>query len=438
MDEPKGKDAPPWYGGRLILPLVEYWKLRRSEESPSAVPGNTLSLSGPRADEVQAFLEKLIRYPVEVSTFIKPDGAVERGEGWWGHLHGTMDMTAGIAEYGRLAHRPELVAWAKRVYEWIGRTNTTRYGWMADVSGGTICESCGIASRLRLGLALYRAGAVDPFGESDRFLRNQLLENQFVNLDFLTSLKPETPRTEQKVFDGVDRMIRGTFQCWGTANDLMGNEDLEGCGAGGGVQALALAWDAQAEWRPVPGNLGGQGSNLRARDKSLEPTSPAASEGEELRIHLLFNRRLRARPEAPFASTAPIAAELWSYLPNEGRVTLLAHQNIDRVAMRLPDGADPATAKVSRSTLGPSFSSATAFDGPYVLIDHLAAGEQIDLRFTLQRYETTERAAGVEYRVQWKASAVTSLEPRGPRCPLYCDRTNLLNATAPLCAPRYP
>ena len=94
-------------------------------------------------------------------------------------------MTAGIAEYGRLANRPELVAWAKRVYEWIGRANTTRYGWMADVSGGSICESCGIASRLRLGLALYRAGAVDPFGEADRFLRNQLIENQFVDLDFL-------------------------------------------------------------------------------------------------------------------------------------------------------------------------------------------------------------------------------------------------------------
>jgi len=325
-----------------------------------------------------------------------------------------MDMTAGIAEYGRLAQRPELVVWAKRVYEWIGRTHTTRYGWMADVSGGTICESCGIASRLRLGLALYRAGAADPFGEADRFLRNQLLENQFVNLDFLAPLKPETPRTEQKVFDGVDRMIRGTFQCWGTANDLIGHDDIEGCGAGGGVQALALAWDAQAEWRPV------------------------ASEGQELRIHLLFNRRLRAQPGAPFASTGPIAAELWSYLPNEGRVTLVAHQKIDRVALRLPDGADPSTAKVSRSTAGPPASSATASDGPYVLIDHVAAGEQLDLRFTLARYETIERAAGVEYRVQWKGSAVVRLDPPGPRCPLYRDRADLLNATAPLCAPRYP
>jgi len=195
---------------------------------------------------------------------------------------------------------------------------------------------------------------------------------------------------------------------------LIGHDDIEGCGAGGGVQALALAWDAQAEWRPV------------------------ASEGQELRIHLLFNRRVRARPEAPFAGTGPIAAELWSFLPYEGRVKLRAHRKIDRVALRLPDGADPSTAKVSRSTVGPSASSTTALDGPYVLIDHVAAGEQLDLRFTLPRYETTERAAGVEYRVRWKGSAVTSLDPPGPRCPLYRDRADLLNATAPLCAPRYP
>ena len=74
--------------------------------------------------------------------------------------------------------------------------------------------------------------------------------------------RPEMPRTEQEVYAGIDRMIRGTFQCWGTANDLIGHDDIEGCGAGGGVQGLALAWDAQAEWRPLAGNLVDQGEDL--------------------------------------------------------------------------------------------------------------------------------------------------------------------------------
>ncbi|MGA2662650.1 MAG: hypothetical protein ABSH34_34655, partial [Verrucomicrobiota bacterium] len=94
VDDPPGKDAPLWYGGRLILPLVEYWQLGR------------------RAD-VKVFLQKLIGYCTRVSHFIKPDGEVERGEGWWGHLHSTMDMAAGIAEFGRLNERPDSVAWAR-------------------------------------------------------------------------------------------------------------------------------------------------------------------------------------------------------------------------------------------------------------------------------------------------------------------------------------
>lgn len=443
VDDPKGKDAPPWYGGRLIAPLVEYWnQCRTGGDSGSADEKILPDGSRPGAEEVQAFLEKLIRYAVEVSTFVKSDGAVERGESWWGHLHGTMDMAAGIAEYGRLAARPDLVAWARRLHEWIGQSNTTRYGWMADVSGGSICESCGIASRLRLGLALYRAGAVDPYGEIDRFLRNQLLENQFVDLSFLPPLKPETPRTEQKGYDGIDRMIRGTFQCWGTANDLIGHDDIEGCGAGGGVQGLALAWAAQAEWRPLARNLSGQGPDSTVDSTvgkaSRNPSAPLGSEGEELRIHLLFNRKLRARPGAPFAQTGPLAAELWSYLPYEGRVTLTAHQPIGRVALRLPDGADPATAQVIRSTAQRSATFGVPFDGPYAWVENVAAGEQIDLRFGLKQYNTTEHAAGVEYRVGWKGSVVTSLEPPGPRWPLYRSRADLLNARAPLCAPRFP
>lgn len=74
---------------------------------------------------------------------------------------------------------------------------------------------------------------------------------------------------------------------------LIGNDDIEGCGAGGGVQGLALAWDAQSEWRDVPG-------------------------GEELRVHLLFNRAVRGPAEAAVTSGAPIAAQVWSWLPYEG------------------------------------------------------------------------------------------------------------------------
>jgi hypothetical protein len=424
IDDPPNKDAPTWYGGRLILPLVEYWKLTGS-------------------NQVRVFIEKLIRYSTEVSRGIKPDGEV-LGNGWWGHLHSTMDMATGIAEFGRLTGRPEWVAWAKRVYDWIGRTHTTRYGWVADCSGSHICESCAVASRIRLGLALCRAGLADPFGEIDRHLRNQLLENQFVNLDFLQPLAPDTPRTDKTSYAGVDRMIRGTFQCWGTPNDLIGHDDIEGCGAGGGVQALALAWNAQAEWHK-------------------------ATNGNELRIHLLFNRRIRKPAEPPLIQGAPIACELWSCLPWEGRVLVQAHEPIPRLALRLPDGAEPNGARLRRLPRAgaPDFAPrspnmqlpqrdprrndeaaspftggageiAVKLEGQYVVVPEVGTGETIELTFPLREYETVETAKGIAYRARWKGSWVLAIDPPGKKMPLYADRARLHGKSGPLSAPRYP
>jgi hypothetical protein len=396
VNDPKDKDAPPWYGGRILVPMVEYWQLSGRED-------------------VRVFVEKLIRYTTQISTFVKADGEVERGEGWWGHLHSTHDMAAGVCEYGRRTGRRELVEWARRVYEWSGRTHTTRYGWVADVSGGRICESCAIASRIRLGLALYRAAAADPFDEIDRHIRNQLLESQFVDLSFMAAPAPRTARTERTVYAGVDRMIRGTFQCWGTANDLIGHDDIEGCGTGGGAQGLALAWESQYEWRAHP-------------------------DGQELRVHLLFNRRMRAPAAAPLTTGTPVAAELWSGLPNEGKVAVIAHQLLPRLALRLPGGADEAAARVQRSVSHePAANSKTRLaDGRYVMVESVRPGERVELSFPLRALETTETAAGVRYRVGWKGNAVRSLEPAGEKVPLYSARARQLDQATPLCAPRYP
>jgi hypothetical protein len=404
VDDPQGKDAPTWYGGRLILPLVEYWKLTG------------------RAD-VREFIEKLVRYSIEVSTGIKPDGEVV-GTGWWGHMHSTMDMAAGIVEFSRLTHHPEWVDWAKRVYDWVGRTHANRYGWVADASNSATCESCAIGARIRLGLALYRAGVAKPFGEIDRYLRNQLLENQFVDLGFLAPLAPDTPRTEKATYTGIDRMIRGTFQCWATANDLIGYPEIEGCGAGGGVQGITLAWNAQSEWR-----------NL--------------SDGKELRIHLLFNRRIRGPAQTALTNGVPVALELWSDLPYRGRVVMVAHQPITKLAVRLPDGADTDNVRVRRTprTQAPTAAgpepghptpSTPTLDGPYALVNHVQNAEQIELTFPLNEYQTVEKARDASYVVKWKGSSVLSIEPKGEKVPLYTKRGGLLSTVPPQCAPRYP
>jgi hypothetical protein len=403
INDPPDRNAPPWYGGRLIVPLVEYWKLTGR-------------------NDVRKFIEELTRYCVEVSDFIGSNGEVQTGPGRWGQLHGTMDMAAGIAEFGHCTDHPEWVQWAKRIYDWIGRTQTTRDGWVADVSGGSHGDVCGIASRIRLGLALYRAGVADPFGEIDRHLRNHLLEAQIKDLPPSREVTPQTARSDKITYEGIDRMLRGSFQRTSTANDLIGSDEVEGCGAGGGAQAIALALAAQSDWHDYDG-------------------------GSELRIHLLFNGTFRAKPVHPFTRAAPIAAELQTELPYNGRTLVLAHELLDRLAIRLPDGAATNTVRVRR--LAPCFGpaslhvrkwreDATQLAQCYVLVDRVLPGEQIELLFDLERYETVEVAAGVEYRMQWKGSSVVGIQPPGTRVPLYQGRDKLIKSPTPASGPRYP
>ena len=77
-------------------------------------------------------------------------------------------------------------------------------------------------------------------------------------------------------------------------------------------------------------------------------------------------------------------------------------------------------------------------EGHYAIIPRVAAGQVLDVQFPLKRYETVECAAGTDYRVQWKGSAVLGISPTGKKVPLYRDRDTVENSAAPLSNPRYP
>ena len=152
-------------------------------------------------------------------------------------------------------------------------------------------------------------------------------------------------------------------------------------------------------------------------------------------MNLLFNRLLRAKPEAPLTIAAPVAAELWSYLPFEGKVRITAHRIIERLALRLPDGAHGPGARSKRSG---EPEKPSRLEGQYVVVPKLKPGETVEVTFPLKGYETRERAAGVDYRVKWRGSSVMKLTPAGQRVPLYADREQIQNGVTPMTAPRYP
>jgi len=126
---------------------------------------------------------------------------------------------------------------------------------------------------------------------------------------------------------------------------------------------------------------------------------------------------------------------------------IIPQQPIERLALRLPGGADTAHVRVRRSLLGseslaPAHSFATdapaQLEGQYAILWKLSAGERIEFLFPLQQYKTVERAAGVDYRVQWKGSSVIGISPAGANVPLYAHRDSIKNDQTPMCRTRYP
>ena len=126
------------------------------------------------------------------------------------------------------------------------------------------------------------------------------------------------------------------------------------------------------------------------------------AKGKELVVHLLFNRLVRGPAEPPLGAGMPVAAEIWSHLPCEGRVEVVLHRAVPRISLRLPDGADASGCRLRRG--GKDLPA--EMEGPYAIVPDAAAGERVDVTFPLKEYETVEAARDKTYRVGWKGSSV--------------------------------
>lgn len=140
----------------------------------------------------------------------------------------------------------------------------------------------------------------------------------------------------------------------------------------------------------------------------------------------------RTFPAAVFASPARLSSDL----PYAGAVRFEALQPIERLALRIPDGSDLTQVRVRRPPGNTEIP--VTMEGQYAIVSKINPGEKLELLFPLKQCETVERAAGVEYRVNWKGSSVVSISPSGTRVPLYSHRSAITNSAAPAHDGRYP
>ncbi|MGI9072471.1 MAG: hypothetical protein ACR2JB_14415 [Bryobacteraceae bacterium] len=320
------------------------------------------------------FAARLSRWPLYHDDTVTPSGVITR-TGWEGHLHAWMDTFSGIIRCARAGapelDRRDITQRAYRMFEWVRANYTSPFGWVADSVGAKTCETDTITSAIRLALELIKEGHAEYWNDIERFVRNQLVENQFRNLETLHIADPK-----------VARGVHGCFDSWADPNTLLAvkNGDIEGCCINGGMRGLFLA-----------------------SQNAIHETA------KEIRVNLLIN-------------AATPGLEVASYLPSEGRLVLYARGG-KRIRVRTPDWLNPNNVRVS----GPAgFHSEV--ESSAVWLKGVVAGP-IVLRFEQPETERTHVVAGRSYRALWRGDTVVRLLPYGGVYPIY-QRTTLNESAA--------
>jgi hypothetical protein len=222
---------------------------------------------------------------------LSPKGEITLASSSEGHMQSWLDTLAGCVRTAR--HVESLrsqgtIEGCRAVYDWVMRTNATRFGWIATFPGHGLCETCAISAAIRLALELVASGHSQYLDDVERFIRNHVVESQF-----------RAPP------------LSGCFASGSGPNEHLdawreGESNVEGCCTNGGMRAISLAWD-----------------------------SAHASKPDGIWINLLFTK-------------SSDAAEVIDHQPHEGRVEITPRFTTG-LRVRIPPWLTPHDAKITVS-----------------------------------------------------------------------------------------
>lgn len=309
---------------------------------------------------------------------IDRDGMITR-VGWEGHIHAWADTLSGIMQCARHSERlsqEEIAIRCAKTYDWLRATQLTDFGWTPDFPGSPTSETCAISSMMRLALELIREGHAQYWNDIERFTRNQLIENQFRDVDFLN------------IDDArVSGALSGSFDCWAKPNTLFasvrqwGKEDdgdVEGCCVNGGMRGIYMAY-----------------------------TNILTERNAEQRLNLLFDHetpKLKVRALLPFEGKIMIEP-----LPSQKAFTPFI------LKVRIPDWVKIPTIRIFDCQDALPLQSEENF----LNIQIKSPETSIQVKFDVLKKKEKTTVANEEYEIEWLCDTVLSVSPPGKNYPIY-------------------
>ena len=351
--------------------------------------------------------EKIMNYNIFEIEYNEPDGRFKPSKGvgigplakenQYAHFHThAMNILASLYVYLQTGNQP-LLERAIKAYEWSLGVSEPLVGFFPMCTydkyiGAQTAETCQVADMIVAAVMLSKIG-VDKWDDVDRWIRNQLAENQLTqvcwlqdgHLDYSRSVVPES-YYDGKTYttDRVAERTLGAFAGFPAPNDWVSGEDWWGgnthniistimnCCSASGCRALYAVW-----------------RDMISHDEGM------------LRVHLLLNR-------------ASKWADIESHVPFTGRVDVKVKRPLD-LEIRLPEWVEPARAAVEVD----GKARRAAIDGRYVQVGPVAADQTVTMTFPISERTEKRNIEGHDYTFIIRGNDVVHVDPPGRYAPMY-------------------
>lgn len=314
------------------------------------------------------------------------------GQTLGGHFHSHTIGILGIVEYAVAVRDRELLDWCKSSYEWAKTQGNLLVGFFPEmiVPDYPSCESCEVADMIGLALKLTQAGGGDYWDDVDRWTRNQFAENQLTNGDWISRNPKSMAKKSIAYYESADAVVKrnlGGFAGWASGNEWALQNGIMHCCTGNSTRAIYYIWENIVE-----------------------------SKGDEFRVNLLLNR-------------ASASADVYSFVPYEGKVRVKMKKTFGRVLIRVPEWIKSGSPEVVCKVKGTQRK--LNWQGRYVNAGAAQSGEVIELSFPISTRTVRETIGTRNYTLEIKGNTVVSVDPPGSYAAIY-QRTHYRAEEAPM------
>ena len=312
-----------------------------------------------------------------------------------GHGQGHAIGLLSVVEYAVAARDNDLLEFCNRSYQW-GTNPGAEYGvsklvgWFPEwyIPGYQACESCTNGDLLGVAVKLTESGVGDYWDDIDRMVRNHFAEAQLTSSDWvyrMAAQMPNKPVEFNQTSDHVPEKNIGAWSGWAAPNEWATWVGVQHCCTGNAARGLYYVWEHMLD-----------------------------QDGDQLKVNLLLNR-------------ASLWADVYSFVPYQGRVELKIKRDIRSVRVRAPEWVASGSPSIRCSVN--TKTRPLHWEGRYVDIGPVLRGDKAEISFPIPERRVREKIGPQTYTLVLKGNTVVSIDPPGRNGALYTDRAKYRGTT---------